>query len=233
MKKSGDWWICDEEQNMMKYTEVAKKGDPSWQGNFPLYLNKFVPEDKRGVFLDIGANYGFMVTAMSKFYDRVEAFEVIPKTFECLKLNCEGLENVVLHDCGLGETNDKMYAKRRKKTAGHSQIINDQQQLDLYLSGKHPKQHMVEIVEIPIKTLDSFNYDRIDLMKIDVEGFEEFVLAGAEETIKRCKPVIALEVTREKKTTVKRSSIDTVKLVESWGYKFVEQRKDDFMLIPN
>ena len=69
-------------------------------------------------------------------------------------------------------------------------------------------------------------------MKIDVEGFEEFVLAGAEETIKRCKPVIALEVTREKKTTVKRSSIDTVKLVESWGYKFIEQRKDDYMLVP-
>ena len=233
MKKSGDWWICDEEQNMMKFTEVAKKGDPSWQSNFPLYLNNFVPENKRGVFIDIGANYGFMVTAMAKFYERVEAFEVIPKTFECLKLNCEGLSNVVLHDCGLGDKSDKMYAKRRKKTAGHSQIINDPVQLDLYLAGKHPKQHMVEIVEIPIKTLDSFNYDKIDLMKIDVEGFEEFVLAGAEETIKRCKPVIALEVTREKKTTVKRSSIDTVKLVESWGYKFVEQRKDDFMLIPN
>ena len=220
MKKSGEWWVCDEERNMLKFTDVAKRGDPSWQGNFPLYLNKFVPEDKRGVFLDIGANYGFMVTAMSKFYDTVEAFEVIPKTFECLKLNCEGYNNVVLHDCGLGDKNDVMYAKRRKKTAGHSQIINDQTQLDLYLKGKHPKQHMIELVEIPVKTLDSFNYDRIDLMKIDVEGFEEFVLAGAEQTIKRCKPVIALEVTREKKTTVMRSDIDTVKLIKFCGYVY-------------
>ena len=39
MKKSGEWWVCDEERNMLKFTDVAKRGDPSWQGNFPLYLN--------------------------------------------------------------------------------------------------------------------------------------------------------------------------------------------------
>ena len=231
MKKSGDWWICDEEQNMMKYTEVAKIGDPTWQGRFPEYLNKFVPEDRREVFVDIGANYGFMTTAMAHFYQRVHAFEVIPKTFDCLQKNTKGYKNIVLHDCGLGNKEDTMYAKRRKKTAGHSQIINDPEQLQMYLNGTHPKKNMVELVEIPVKTLDSFNFHRIDLIKIDVEGFEEFVLEGAKETLKRCKPVIALEITRENKTTVNRS-VDCKALVESWGFKFIERRKDDYIFTP-
>jgi hypothetical protein len=43
------------------------------------------------------------------------------------------------------------------------------------------------------KTLDSFNFDRIDLLKIDVEGFEYDVLNGAVNTIRRLKPKIILE----------------------------------------
>lgn len=228
MKKSGDWWICDEEQNMMKFTEVAKKGELSWQGGFPKYLATLVNNPK--VFVDIGANYGFMSTALATVFDQVHAFEVIPKTYDCLVKNCEEYDNIKTHACGLGDKESTMLAKRRLKTAGHSQIVNDPKQIDLYRSGKHPKQHMVELFNIPIKTLDSFNFERIDLLKIDVEGFEEYVLDGAKETLQRCSPVVALEVTREKKTNVVRSR-DAVKMIEDLNYKLIQQRKDDFIFV--
>jgi len=41
--------------------------------------------------------------------------------------------------------------------------------------------------------LDSLGLARLDLLKIDVEGAEFDVLAGAIETIKRCKPYIMAE----------------------------------------
>jgi FkbM family methyltransferase len=226
--KSGDWWICDEEQNMMKFTEKAKRGDLSWQGRFPEYLLKFVKEPK--IFVDVGANYGFMSTALSTVFEQVHAFEVIPKTYDCLVENIKGFDNITAYPCGLGDKKGTMLAKRRLKTAGHSQIVNDPEQIALYRQRRHPKQHMVELFEIPIKPLDSFKFERIDLLKIDVEGFEEYVLKGAINTLTNCNPVVALEITREKKTTVIRT-MDCIEFMISLGYKLIDQRKDDFILV--
>ena len=41
--------------------------------------------------------------------------------------------------------------------------------------------------------LDSVGLARVDLIKVDVEGMEEEVLAGAEETIKRARPYLIVE----------------------------------------
>lgn len=41
--------------------------------------------------------------------------------------------------------------------------------------------------------IDDLNYQRLDMMKIDVEGYELKVLEGAQKTIKRCRPVIIAE----------------------------------------
>lgn len=47
--------------------------------------------------------------------------------------------------------------------------------------------------EVQVCTVDSFGLERLDLLKLDVEGMELEVLEGAQETIKRCKPVISAE----------------------------------------
>ena len=46
----------------------------------------------------------------------------------------------------------------------------------------------------PLTTIDKFAFERVDMIKIDVEGMELDVLAGARETIARCRPVIYLDV---------------------------------------
>ncbi|MFP5206109.1 MAG: FkbM family methyltransferase [Acidobacteriota bacterium] len=50
-------------------------------------------------------------------------------------------------------------------------------------------------VEVRTATVDSIasDYPSVDLMKIDVEGFEDVVLEGARETVARCVPAIILE----------------------------------------
>lgn len=50
---------------------------------------------------------------------------------------------------------------------------------------------------VEIRSLDSFDLDKVDFIKIDVEGGEQFVLEGAKETIRRCRPVLLVEVFEE------------------------------------
>jgi len=53
--------------------------------------------------------------------------------------------------------------------------------------------------EITLTTIDSFNFKRVDLMKVDVEGMEEDVFEGSLDTIKRLKPVIFFEHSKSNK----------------------------------
>ena len=62
------------------------------------------------------------------------------------------------------------------------------------------------------KTIDSLGLDRMDLVKIDVEGMELDVLEGARETIARCKPVMVIEI-------IKTDAAAVNALLKKWGYQ--------------
>ena len=49
-------------------------------------------------------------------------------------------------------------------------------------------------IEVETRTLDSYEFDQVDFIKIDVEWFELKVLQGAENTIRKHKPVIYVEI---------------------------------------
>lgn len=54
------------------------------------------------------------------------------------------------------------------------------------------------VVEVPVTTVDliSAELDQLDLIKIDVEGWELEVLRGARETVERFKPTLVVECER-------------------------------------
>lgn len=54
-------------------------------------------------------------------------------------------------------------------------------------------QNPTEKVKIPCITIDSLNLQRLDFMKLDIEGLEVSVLSAAKETIRRCKPAFFIE----------------------------------------
>ncbi len=53
--------------------------------------------------------------------------------------------------------------------------------------------------KVPVVTIDSLNLPHMRLLKIDVEGMERAVLAGARETIKRCRPFLYFEADRRER----------------------------------
>jgi FkbM family methyltransferase len=58
---------------------------------------------------------------------------------------------------------------------------------------KHVKKSE-HVVQVPCKTIDSFAFEDVDVIKIDVEGSELFVIHGAKDTIDRYRPAVQVEI---------------------------------------
>lgn len=50
------------------------------------------------------------------------------------------------------------------------------------------------VVQVPCRTIDSYSFNDVDAIKIDVEGSELFVIEGAKDTIDRCRPAVQVEI---------------------------------------
>jgi FkbM family methyltransferase len=117
----------------------------------------------------------------------VHAFEPEHIAYECLKKSATSLnlKNFHLNNLGLGENEqDLVFYKDIKNSGGHS-----------FLPGRTRKARSE--IKIHVSTLDDYvekqNLEKIDVIKIDVEGFEIFVFKGALKTIAKHKPIILFE----------------------------------------
>ena len=69
---------------------------------------------------------------------------------------------------------------------GHNHVVLDSDNVKLRESQN--------LVPVPARTLDSYNFQDVDCIKIDVEGSELLVMQGARDTIERCRPSIQVEI---------------------------------------
>lgn len=134
-------------------------------------------------FMDIGAHIGlWTVKAIDSGFDRVIAFEPVLEHGECFKANTFPLNaRIDLYDVILGNGGyGRMYNFLDGNTGALKVEFSDKPD-----NGFRPIHKLDDLLpEAP---------PQIDLLKIDVEGFEKQVLEGAKETILRCRPVIVVE----------------------------------------
>lgn len=131
-----------------------------------------------GLCLDIGANFGVMAQALEYNGFTCIAFEPQPYVFGVLRKNVHG----ECHNCGLGDV---------AGTAKMPRILNgDRANYGGMGIGMRSE---IGTIDVEVRTLDSFEFEDIGFMKIDVEGFEERVLRGGASTIARCRPIMYIE----------------------------------------
>lgn len=138
--------------------------------------------------LDIGANIGnhSIYWAQNENVTKIFAFEPLKSTFEILERNikCNDIRKVEIFQMGVGDK--ESFAK-----------IDNQDPNNLGATSLRKIDYKTDIRIISIDDfLNDKNYS-IDLVKIDVEGFEVLVLNGMFYTIKKYKPIIWVEVTLE------------------------------------
>ena len=90
---------------------------------------------------------------------------------------------------------------------------------------------------VELLTIDSLELQDVSLLKIDVEEMEDQVLAGAEETILACRPVIIIEIMGGNNygtaTPDVRERINhTIETLESWDYRVTQLWAHDWLAIP-
>lgn len=177
--------------------------------------------------IDIGAHVGISVVQWAGIFKSVYAFEPMKDHYDCLIENTKEFSNIHYFNLAISnEESKKTGAYRTNKNSGSFQILDENYQQP---SKKSPR----EIFEIQTKTLDSFNFKEVDLIKIDVEGWELEVLEGAINTIRENNPVLIVEYTNGgKKKSLHRYDVDKYnKFISSIGYNVVGSFDDDLIYV--
>lgn len=160
--------------------------------------------------VDIGAHCGLWSMQLVKRFATVHAFEPVAAHRECYRANVSG--DVHLHECALGDHDDTIKIRTEPTSSGDSRVDG---------AG-----------DIPMRTLDSFGLQDVDFIKIDCEGYELFVVRGAEETIKRCRPAMIVEQKGHGMKHYGFRKEEAAELLESWGMRRVANMSGDIILVP-
>jgi FkbM family methyltransferase len=181
--KYGDlFWLND-----ISYVDKCVKNNSVWELTSTNRMKSIVKQGD--IVLDIGANFGYYSVLMSKIVGnqgRVLAFEPTQLYGKVLKQNIEinKIENVTVFDYGLSD----------KETEAEIGIEENSATL-------HWVEEPIGKEKISLKRLDSIidslQLNKIDFIKIDVDGHEPAFLQGAWNTIDKYKPVILLEVSHK------------------------------------
>jgi FkbM family methyltransferase len=93
--------------------------------------------------------------------------------------------NITVHEVAVTNRNTgTIQIQDHPEHGGHNFAVYDT---------KHIKKQD-HLVDVPCRTIDSYNFEDVDAIKIDVEGSELFVIEGAKETIDRCRPSVQVEI---------------------------------------
>lgn len=164
------------------------------------------------VIVDVGASTGSFSLLPILHDCQVLAFEPNPAAYDVLRSNIvlnNLSDRVIAHCVALSEQAGTGTLKIANADS-HAALstLGTSRYTDVGWSGH----------EVQTRTLDSYNLDRVDFLKVDVEGAELMVLRGAEDTIRRCKPRILLEYQALNTRQCGYEPREIMLLLREWGY---------------
>jgi FkbM family methyltransferase len=185
---------------------------------------------ENSVCLDIGANVGAISFALAQLSGKkgiVHAFEPGPNFYsrfkKNLQLNPQLNGRIILHEVGLSDHMDSLPWQA-------SEVYTGTASMDPALHEAHLKTHYLPVLPLddfaPIKTIQ-----KIDFIKIDVDGLELPIFRGAIETLKKYQPNLYFETTLwNEEQRVSTQEIE--KLLRSLGYELYQMPEGSRELIP-
>lgn len=166
------------------------------------------------VFCDVGANIGQHSLYMSQHARIVHSFEPFQEVSKRLEqqIQLNGIQNINLHCVGLSDISEQLpfYAP-----TGSNQGIGS---FDKSTESKGNR----ELGQLSLKKGDEFFKEipiaKVDLMKVDVEGFEKRTISGLQQVLEQNRPIIVCEVTYDNE--IGFQSIDELRSAFPQNYEF-------------
>jgi FkbM family methyltransferase len=144
------------------------------------YVEKLLNKKRR--FLDIGANVGIYSYYFKNIFEKVDAFEPLGEITHRLKSISN--ESLKVHNVAL--SNKIGFLKF------HIPLLNGKPSPPL--ASLEDRDGLSELRTVKVKMVDDYDFDDVDLIKIDVEGHEQSVIEGALKVIKKNKPLLIVEI---------------------------------------
>jgi FkbM family methyltransferase len=203
-----EYWIYKHDSF---YQQRIANAGPYQKQNL-ITLRRLVPNARK--IIDVGMNIGMNTIEYATFAQEVHSFEPTPQTYDmalknlALNLNKPTTKNwfgkldenanmvssghVFTYNMGLGDVAGQFEILIKKNNAGHNHIDN------IHVPTKSGKQRTRRVeplkTTVAVNTLDSFNFEEVDIIKVDTEGYEFPVVLGAENTIMTNRPIVQLEM---------------------------------------
>jgi FkbM family methyltransferase len=164
-----------------------------------------------GLLLDIGAHDGLLTVPLAALpSSRVLAFEPLPGAMARLRAATAHLPNVALRAEALGDApGEAMLTLPVLDGAPQEQWAS--------ITKNYARFSSVQTVSHPVRviTLDSLALTEVTGIKLDAEGAEEAILRGGADTLRRCSPILSIEV---EERHARGSTRAVPALLETLGY---------------
>lgn len=152
-----------------------------------MFLKKYINKDS--VVIDIGANSGHHSIFFSKFASKVYSFEPYKKVFDLMieRIKYNNIKNIECFNVGLG---------KEDSLKDFFPAIGPNQGMGSFLS----EDSLNSIGKLEVKDASKFilnKTNKVDVIKIDVEGMESQVVDGLSDLIKFCRPLVFIECNKD------------------------------------
>lgn len=192
MKQIDGVWIPNGGDVCYQWT-VAEIGIPSLLVDIAMSLGR----QPRSI-IHAGGNIGLYAIEFAKMGQHVYVFEPSNENFTPLSLNCSRYENVFLYKAALGNVR------------GPISVVNDE-------PDNTGTWRVQQCGHIPILLIDDLGLTDVDIIHLDVEGYELPAIQGAEATILKNHPVLAFELMQHNQK-YNYTQEDLFNYVQSLGY---------------
>ena len=167
---------------------IARNGN--WEPSVSKALIENMPKD--GIFLDIGANIGYhslFMASYSKGQEKIYTFEPIKRLHHQLEksIAVNNFSNITSYNIALGDCDrDSQTIYIREENIGGSSLL-------IYPNLEYV--NVKETEKVNIRSLDKFFKEdfKVNLIKIDVEGYEYEVLKGGSKLLENNHPTLVIE----------------------------------------
>lgn len=163
--------------------DIFKPGASLASEKILLSVRNYIPS--LNTIIDVGANNGQFAIASSKLYSNanIYSFEALPSLLDSLKNNTKAIKNLKIFNYALGDVKGEIEFFQNDYSLASSALEISKNQTDLF-----PETGAVKKIKIKSEKLDDvsseINFNSPVLLKLDVQGYEKKVLAGAVSSMK-------------------------------------------------